>query len=447
MAHPKVYVDGFLLHWVDTLFFPSYRPVKSRPPSGFGSGLMLWRLLSIPSTRSTGAAKARAQIERTARKVPEVMVKITNKKGAGRGMKNIRNHIDYISRNGQLEIEDQDANRVLGKKDINELKTQWQLSGGRTIPEDGGRNRDALNVIFSMNPGTPPDKVKDAVREFLQDEFAGREYVFVLHTDTLHPHVHVCVKTAKTPTLKRLSPNRNDLQCWREGFAEKLRDNGIEANATARRTRGETRYPVKQLDIHRAKRFHQPRPTRQEIDLSKTPQFAKRERGAWKAITNTLGESEQPSDVLLAKNVRSFWQQTPYATYAKKSINEKETHVRKHNERSWFLAATRVHQPNPQQTQTRIQPKVQPVSGVWPLPGFGLASQQGKSDALLLYPDAPHYVGWATTADSGMRRPDIRSPETSGGVKGITVSAAVTSAIPTPSPINPVIPNAKGKHL
>ncbi len=443
MPLPKVYVDGFLLDWVDTLFFPEYKPAKTRVTK---AKIVNW----TPSTKAAKAAKARAQIDRTANKTPEVMVKITNKKGAGRGMKNIRNHLDYISRNGKLEMEDQSGNLVIGKKDIENLKEEWQYSSGRTIPEEGGRNRDTLNVIFSMAPGTRADKVNDAVREFLQDEFSGREYVFVLHTDTLHPHVHVCVKTAKTDELRRLNPNRRDLQLWREGFAEKLRDNGIEANATARRTRGQTRLPLKQADIHKAKRLKLPL-DHEAIDLNKKPQFAKPEREAWKNITQTLSKSEVPSDVLLASKTRAFWQGTPYAIFAQQNINEKEIYVRTHNAERWELAATRIHQPNYRHSQTEQKTQAHPVPRVWALPSVNLESKPCEATSLLLYPNAPNYMGWRTLTDLGMRRTDIRVTEIKRGHIDKTNNKSNGSKINTPQnmpatqkkPITPDQPSNK----
>jgi len=48
-------------------------------------------------------------IQSAALKKPEVMVKIPPRKGKTSGLQAIRNHLDYISRNGKLAIEDQDG--------------------------------------------------------------------------------------------------------------------------------------------------------------------------------------------------------------------------------------------------------------------------------------------------------------------------------------------------
>lgn len=48
-----------------------------------------------------------------------------------------------------------------------------------------------------------------------------------------HPHVHLTVKAAGLDGV-RLNPRKADLQRWQEGFAEALREHGIEATTTSR---------------------------------------------------------------------------------------------------------------------------------------------------------------------------------------------------------------------
>jgi hypothetical protein len=52
--------------------------------------------------------------------------------------------------------------------------------------------------------------------------------------------VHISVR-AESRHGKRLNPRKADLHRWRETFAEKLRDQGIEAEATRQATRGRDR--------------------------------------------------------------------------------------------------------------------------------------------------------------------------------------------------------------
>ena len=66
------------------------------------------------------------------------------------------------------------------------------------------------------------------------------------HEDEKHPHVHLTVKAVNQDGV-RLNPRKADLQYWREIFAEKLREQGIEANATPRKVRGVVKKAEKQV--------------------------------------------------------------------------------------------------------------------------------------------------------------------------------------------------------
>jgi hypothetical protein len=92
-----------------------------------------------------------------------------------------------------------------------------------------------------MPAGTPPRSVLAAARNFLREEFALRHrYAFVLHTDEPHPHVHAVVKAVSEQGV-RLHIKKATLREWRFEFARHLREQGIEANATERAVRGESR--------------------------------------------------------------------------------------------------------------------------------------------------------------------------------------------------------------
>jgi hypothetical protein len=96
-------------------------------------------------------------------------------------------------------------------------------------------------LLFSMPPGTPADKVLEAVRNFAREEFALKHrYAMALHTDEPHPHVHMVVKAVSEQGV-RLNIKKVTLREWRSEFARHLRDLGVSANATERAVRGETR--------------------------------------------------------------------------------------------------------------------------------------------------------------------------------------------------------------
>ena len=239
-----------IAYWAEKLFYPV--SLKGKVPK---KDPITKKLGASTVKALTSGARIRAQIARTTQRTPEVMVKITNRLGAGKGMAAIREHLSYISRNGKLELETDTGELLSEKTSIMEYSHEWKAQvRGKTIPEVSKR-REAFNIILSMPAGTPEKAVKDAARAFLEEEFGGKHrYCFTLHTDTDKPHVHACVLAAPVKKGKRLNPRKPDLQRWREGFAEQLRELGIDANATPRRTRGVTHPPLKQAEHHLRKR-------------------------------------------------------------------------------------------------------------------------------------------------------------------------------------------------
>lgn len=286
--------------WAEKLFYPV--SLKGKVPRKDTTSK---KLGATASKAFFSHARMRAQIARTTRRSPEVMVKITNRLGAGKGMAAIRNHLTYISRNGKLDLETDTGEHLIDKATIadyaNELKYQVR---GRSIPEVSNR-REAFNIILSMPAGTPSGKVREAAREFLEEEFGGKHrYCFTLHTDTDKPHVHACVQAAPIRKGKRLNPRKADLQRWREGFAEQLRHNGIDANATPRKTRGATGKSISQSGHHSRKK--QPILFRVIAQPVEWPWAYKSALDAWQRLARSMKQSVSATDQDEAIRIERF---------------------------------------------------------------------------------------------------------------------------------------------
>jgi hypothetical protein len=203
---------------------------------------------STTGSREERSSAVRQKLQAIARRSPEVMVKVS---GTSRGFGHLRAHFSYISRDGQIELEDQDGQVMNGPDGLAEVRADWQSA--YPIPEERRgdetegrdvRRREAFHLVLSMPAGTPEVALKRAVREFAAEEFSGYQYVMALHTPTTdpdpepspHPHVHLTIK-ARGLSGVRLNPRKADLQRWREGFAARLRDQGLEASATRRQVR------------------------------------------------------------------------------------------------------------------------------------------------------------------------------------------------------------------
>lgn len=219
---------------------------------------------AIKPARANSAQAAREQLGRIIRKAPEVMVKVS---GGGKGMIRIKAHFDYISRNGEVGLENEAGQTIQGRESVMDLRDEWKY-GLYGTPEDSHR-KEAFNIVLSMPAGTDRQAVKDAARVFAATEFAGNhQYVFAAHDDEDHPHVHLCVKALGIDGT-RLNPRKADLQRWREGFAEAMRDQGIDANATPRHMRGSRHRSVHQAVRHMGNARHDPSPSSTAVYGSK----------------------------------------------------------------------------------------------------------------------------------------------------------------------------------
>lgn len=184
------------------------------------------------------------KLSRLAKKAPEVLVKVS---GSGKSRAHSLAHLTYITRNGKLKAENERGEKIEGLKAVREIFDEW----GFQTPGDSERKRaQTVNIVLSMPAGTEPAAVWNAARDFAKTAFSlNHQYMLALHDDTDHPHVHLAVK-AQGFDLTWLQRTKADLQEWRESFAEKLRDQGVEAEATPRRARGVVRKPQTQAMRH-----------------------------------------------------------------------------------------------------------------------------------------------------------------------------------------------------
>jgi type IV secretory pathway VirD2 relaxase len=195
------------------------------------------------------------QIARTVSRTSEVVVKVS---GGASSTAGAIAHLRYVDRNGKLEIETDEGERLKGKGIEKDITADWDLDSmtahGRGPYRRRAGPRPAKlvhNVILSMPKGTSPEKLLLASRDFAREEFALKHrYVLALHTDQDHPHVHLVVK-AVSEEGKRLNIRKATLRKWRGLFAQHLRARGVAANATERAVRGQTRSGFKD-GIHRA---------------------------------------------------------------------------------------------------------------------------------------------------------------------------------------------------
>lgn len=255
---------------------------------------------------------------------PQAILKITGYLSSAEKM---GNHIDYITRNGKLELTDQDGFTYQGKGESREniedwavdfapvskkqshtkitlkvdagdeksVKTlydtlrefgqdnlqdvEWRVDKSRSkkspntvtltvkaasemagmvreqmegfeqdslssfttkLEESAGRlPRNAMKMALSSPEGSNPKSVLKAAEAFAQQAFGdnGYRFLYALHTDTNNPHVHLVVKMVNDQG-KRLATDKPDLYRWRELWAEKCQEQGIDVVAVPNYMRG-----------------------------------------------------------------------------------------------------------------------------------------------------------------------------------------------------------------
>jgi hypothetical protein len=255
-------------------------------------------------------------MERTSRQVPEVMVRITGRQHGGA---HVLANFSYISRLGhgsdkELALHTSEGDVLRDGRDMQELAQdwhEWEVGGGARRA-----GATSISMILSMPTGTDPEQLQEAALAFAREEFANRSWVASLHVDRDHPHVHLTF-ARRALDGRRFNPDRDDLFRYRQRFAQKLRDRGIEANATPARARGidPTHEPiaarkvrekgeVPRIDRSRAERVQRLR--EQGLPDPAQAALAKRQatvRATYERSIAELSESPSMVDQLVAKSV------------------------------------------------------------------------------------------------------------------------------------------------
>ena len=357
------------------------------------------------NTKKLRAEDVRAKALRVAAGSPEVMVKIT---GFGKGASHVKAHLDYITRKGKLEMENDRGEVFTGKEEVKTLFKDWENDFAASKRHKN--QRDTMHMVLSMPETTDPEAVRKAVREFAQATFGkNHEYVFVLHTDEPHPHCHVTVKILGF-NGKRLNPRKADLQQWREGFAEKLRDQGVNAEATPRISRGVVKKaePSVIRHIERGDKTHEPRVAK--VRAAKIKEAAEELSAEAKGLP-VISKPWESAIKTKQANIRQAWlaaadaleQENPRITFNQQEPRNERPHYEQSNTervRAGQCAAA-VYQSNLEKSGQPAPPGT--VASVRNVSSVSLVHHE-RASKVLLQSNAPDRMGRERDADSEMRR-------------------------------------------
>jgi hypothetical protein len=206
-----------------------------------------------------------ADMLQTASRKTQAIYKISS---FGKSQKKIAAHLSYISRRGQLELEDQNGNKFSSLKEQQTALDLWSedFSGNP-------RSRNTMHLVLSTPPGTNRDNALKAAKEFLEVEYkdGGHEYLFVVHNDTDHPHVHAVVKMVSSYGNK-LNPRKAYLNRVRQEYAKICRSHGIQLEASPRAERGLSGPSTRSQFVQMRRRVRQPQADINQIDKVKNEQ-------------------------------------------------------------------------------------------------------------------------------------------------------------------------------
>lgn len=304
-------VEGILHDWGERWDW-SYQGGKGKPIGDAG------RLQIRFNSLSSGKRTARAALNAIVRRTPQAVVKIT---GGGRGMKAMAIHLKYISREGDVELTDEQGIKARGPEEVAELARSMESGGGDVVPAQSPR-REAFNIVLSMPPGTDRFQFERAANDFIRRQFAGTQYAYAHHDDEAHPHVHLMVKAVKLDG-KRLNPRKAEIAQWRANFAATLREHGIEADATPRQVRLSRAAGVSQSAVHNKDAEREGRAVREGVAAAirrgqlqaRQGQGAKTRkkvvRDLW-AVHAALKSTNRGSDMALARKISAMLRKEGY---------------------------------------------------------------------------------------------------------------------------------------
>jgi Relaxase/Mobilisation nuclease domain len=163
------------------------------------------------------------------------------------GLEGATTALARLTRGGGIEAFTPDGRRL--REEANRIWEARPSAAGRSAPDNLNPSleiakswapnmrsrspRDFAHVILSAKPGADKQAFMDAARATLAKEFAGHEYVFVMHTNRDHIHVHAAVRLTRSDG-ERLDPKIQHFARWRETLAHEARQRHIPMEAVRR---------------------------------------------------------------------------------------------------------------------------------------------------------------------------------------------------------------------
>lgn len=160
----------------------------------------------------------------------EVMVKIT---GNAKTAKGIKNSINYISRDADLKLRDDEGREYEGGNDMSDAYDYMISPEDRLRIDDDKNPNISHNMMFNTNAvvGVSQEDMLDSVQSVIKEKYPDNRFIMAYHKDTDNPHVHVVLRIPDNSGV-RINIRKADLRDLRSGFAHKLQEKGYNVKAT-----------------------------------------------------------------------------------------------------------------------------------------------------------------------------------------------------------------------
>lgn len=192
-----------------------------------------------PEAAAAGVASASARPKRSlsiavragiAKRGPQAVLKILSYR---QGWSQVLRTMTYVLKKADYRyVRDGDA-LVEGRDTVLPMLDEWEADFSNRV-----NARDAVHMEVSGPAGSDREAVFAAARAMALEIFGpNHSYLVAEHRDTKHPHAHIMVKM-RGHDGKALDPKKTDLNVWRETFAAKAREQGLNLQASSRAARG-----------------------------------------------------------------------------------------------------------------------------------------------------------------------------------------------------------------
>jgi hypothetical protein len=198
---------------------PEEAPPGARRAGGSGGGR-----LSLRARGSGSGRPMRSRFEALARGSQPAVVKLASYGGGARAA----SMMSYVSRNGELTVENEAGERVAGKAALAELRSEWEpLFDNRAASRDIGMFSVRIEALAEEAGGADRDEL---VREILRTGFSDRRFVYAVEEKPSREIEISGIVVLRDSRGERLTADRTAAAIVQERFDAFGSPKGVEAS-------------------------------------------------------------------------------------------------------------------------------------------------------------------------------------------------------------------------